>query len=393
MPSSSTAPVAGQRGQRRHRGVDLELVVPVVVDVGDAVAVARWSVAPHRRIAPHRTRSLAFVPAYLDHAASTPMRPEAVEAMAPFLQRPLRQLRRAPTPPPARPARPSTRRATSWPTPSAAAPARSSSPAAAPRPTTTPSSAPCAATAASRCAAPSSTTPCSHPVEHVGGRVVGVDGAGRIDLDALAAALDRRRDASSRSCWPTTRSARCSRSPRWPSWCGPRRPRAVAAHRRRAGVRVARRRRRRRRRRLRQRQRPQVRRPQGRRRARRAGRRRPRAAHPRRRPGARPAQRHATTSPASWPWPRPCAATVAERPTTVARVGGPARPAGRRPRWPRVAGRARDRAPRRRRSPARPTCASTGSRARRCCSCSTGPASARRPRRRAPAGPWSRRTC
>ena len=37
-----------------------------------------------------------------------------------------------------------------------------------------------------------------HPVEHVGGRVVGVDGAGRVDLDALADALDRRRDASCR---------------------------------------------------------------------------------------------------------------------------------------------------------------------------------------------------
>ena len=50
--------------------------------------------------------------------------------------------------------------------------ARSCSPAAAPRPTTSPSSARSGATAAWRCAPPSSTTPCCTPVEHVGGRVV-----------------------------------------------------------------------------------------------------------------------------------------------------------------------------------------------------------------------------
>ena len=43
--------------------------------------------------------------------------------------------------------------------------------------------------------------------------------------------------------------------------------------------------------------------------------------------------------------------------------------------------------------PTSPTCASPGSRARRCWSCSTRPACARRPGPRVPAGPWSRPTC
>src|SRR3989442_12750887 len=44
-----------------------------------------------RRVPPLRAgvapppRNLSFVTAYLDHAATTPMRPEAVEAMLPFL--------------------------------------------------------------------------------------------------------------------------------------------------------------------------------------------------------------------------------------------------------------------------------------------------------------------
>ncbi len=69
-----------------------------------------------------------------------------------------------------------------------------------------------------------------------------------------------------------------------------------------------------------------------------------------------------------------------------------ARPA-RRPAPRRTAGRGRDGAACRSRWPARRTCASRASRTRRCCTCSTRPTCAPRPRRRAPAAPWSPRTC
>ena len=61
-----------------------------------------------------------------------------------------------------------------------------------------------------------------------------------------------------------------------------------------------------------------------------------------------------------------------------------------------ITARARRRAsrpcPARRRSPGRRTCASRASRARRCCTCSTRPTCARRPPPRARAARWSRRT-
>ena len=84
-------------------------------------------------------RSLGGMPAYLDNAATTPMRPEAVEAMLPFLPGPVRQPVGVATPWPGRPARRSTRPGTSSPPAWAPSRARSCSPAAAPRPTTWPS--------------------------------------------------------------------------------------------------------------------------------------------------------------------------------------------------------------------------------------------------------------
>ena len=83
--------------------------------------------------------------------------------------------------------------------------------------------------------------------------------------------------------------------------------------------------------------------------------------------------------------------------------GGGVRPSGPRPARPGAAlrddladrlrgglpGRGRDRAPARRERPGTCTCACPASRAKPCWSCSTTPACAPRPARRAPAGPWS----
>ncbi len=101
-PSSST----GQRIERRRqlseqldRCVDIaDVLVPVVVHVREGVAVCRFGVAIHRTIQVSSTTtavggqwaiaiSLNAVHdgyTYLDHAATTPMRTEAVEAMLPF---------------------------------------------------------------------------------------------------------------------------------------------------------------------------------------------------------------------------------------------------------------------------------------------------------------------
>ena len=106
--------------------------------------------------------------------------------------------RRGRTRPRARRARRSTRRATWWPTASAAGPARSCSPAAAPRPTTSPSSASCAAHGGVAVCAAVEHHAVLHPVEHLGGRIVGVDGAGVVDLDAARRRARRRRSPSCR---------------------------------------------------------------------------------------------------------------------------------------------------------------------------------------------------
>ena len=128
----------------------------------------------------------------------------------------------------------------------------------------------------------------------------------------------------------------------------------------------------------------QVRRSEGRRRARRPRRRRAAAAADRRRSGARAAQRHAERRRR-----RRDGGGAARRRRRARGRGRPprraARPAGR-PARRRARRRARDGAARATRSPARHTCASAASRTRRCCSCSTRPASARALRRRAAAG-------
>ena len=111
-----------------------------------------------------------------------------------------------------------------------------------------------------------------------------------------------------------------------------------------------------------------------------------------RRPGARPAQRHATTSPGSSPWPRPCGSPSPTRTETVARVAGPAGSAGRRARSRAVPGLRRDRAP-------RPEGGRLGPRLRRGRRERGAPVPARSRRRlrlgrvrRAPAGRWTRPT-
>lgn len=83
-------PVVGQFEQRSHGAVGVERVgVPVVVDVGERASVAIGSVGIHRWSLPADGRVARRYPcpvtAYLDHAATGPMRPEAVEAMLPFL--------------------------------------------------------------------------------------------------------------------------------------------------------------------------------------------------------------------------------------------------------------------------------------------------------------------
>jgi cysteine desulfurase len=84
---------SGEFDESPHRGVDIgDVGVPVVVHVGEPVAVRSMVVSPHdpevmRR--PDVIGSVAEVTessiTYLDHAASTPMRAEAVEAMMPYL--------------------------------------------------------------------------------------------------------------------------------------------------------------------------------------------------------------------------------------------------------------------------------------------------------------------
>lgn len=85
-----------QVGEKIDRLIDVaDVVVPLVVDVGEGVSVGRSGVAIHPTIFDHGGcrrpmggRSLDAVHdgyTYLDHAATTPMRAEAVEAMLPFL--------------------------------------------------------------------------------------------------------------------------------------------------------------------------------------------------------------------------------------------------------------------------------------------------------------------
>ena len=126
-------------------------------------ALCDGSLPAARRAGARAAGSLARVTApaltYLDHAASAPMRPEAIEAMMPFLRgnTPTRRVRTAS---PGRPARRSTSRATASPRCSAAARTRSCSPGAAPRATTWRSPARSRRPAASRSARRSSTTRC-----------------------------------------------------------------------------------------------------------------------------------------------------------------------------------------------------------------------------------------
>ena len=101
---------------------------------------------------------------YLDHAATTPPRPEALAAMLPVPDATASATRPAPTRwPGAGPAGPRRRAGAARRASSAAARATSCSPRAAPRPTTSRSGACSARAAAWPCAARSSTTPCSSP--------------------------------------------------------------------------------------------------------------------------------------------------------------------------------------------------------------------------------------
>ena len=117
-PSSSTRPPAPASATtvRTVAPTSLDVAVPVVVHVGEGVAVGGSVVAAHDRIIDQTVpvadiragtaATVAFsamsshptVPAgevvYLDHAATTPMRREAIEAMLPYLDQRLRQPQR-----------------------------------------------------------------------------------------------------------------------------------------------------------------------------------------------------------------------------------------------------------------------------------------------------------
>ena len=91
-----TGAFGSQLGEQVDRGSDIaDVVVPIVVDIGEGVAVGRAGVAIHHLIFDHNhDRRPMGGPnldavhdgyTYLDHAATTPMRAEAVEAMLPFL--------------------------------------------------------------------------------------------------------------------------------------------------------------------------------------------------------------------------------------------------------------------------------------------------------------------
>ncbi len=246
----------------------------------------------------------------------------------------------------------------------------------------------CAA-GSSPCARRSSTTPCSSRSWSSAATWSAVRPDGPLDLDALAAALDDTVSLVSVMLVNNETGVVQPLDEVAAALPGSGRPGAVAAHRRGAGVRVARRGRARRagadsisv-------ERPQVRRADGHRRARRARRAR------RSPPSCSAADRSATgaaarrTWPGRWRWPRrprrrgrrsarPC--RPRRRPWRDRLVGGLAAAAAgthesavrRHRRAPRPTGRTR--------WPASRTSASTASRARRCCSCSTTPASRPRP--------------
>ena len=209
--------------------------------------------------------------------------------------------------------------------------ARSCSPAAAPRPTTWRCSASTTGAAARWCARPSSTTPCSSR-RGPRRRVVAVDarrrhrprragrGARRADVTLVSVMLANNEVGTIQ---PLAEVAEVVRDAR---------PGAVAPHRRRAGLALARRGPAGRAGRPGLGQRPQVRRPEGRRGAGRA--RRHAAGAPARSAAARSASGAAAprTWPASWPWPRPRAAHASTpRGDRRRAVGAAARPAGRRP--------------------------------------------------------------
>ena len=82
--------------------------------------------------------------------------------------------------------------------PRAAGPARSCSPAAAPRPTTSPSSASCAAHGGVAVCTAVEHHAVLHPVEHLGGRIVGVDRTGRRRPRRAGRRARRRRSPSCR---------------------------------------------------------------------------------------------------------------------------------------------------------------------------------------------------
>ena len=132
--------------------------------------------------------------AYLDHAATTPVRPEAVDAMLPFFTvdygNPSGAHLMARTARRARRRRPRHRRRGAW----RAARPTSSSRAAVPKPTTWRSSARSAVAAALPFVRPSSTTPSCIPSRLLHGRIVGVDARGIIDLEALERGARRHGD-------------------------------------------------------------------------------------------------------------------------------------------------------------------------------------------------------
>ena len=333
---------------------------------------------------------------YLDHAATTPLRPEARAAMLPWLGERFGNPSGRPPGGPGRPPGdrrgPRRRRRGRR----AAGPARSSSPAAAPRPTTWRSPASTAPGPARCCAAPSSTRPCCEPGRPgrrarpsrstptasststpsprlltpdttlvsvmVANNEVGVvqpvaEVAELVHAAGARRRRPRRRGAGrrlarpARAAWPAptwsasapTRWAARRASARWSPGaarrCGP------LAARRRPGARAAQRHPRRRRHR----------------RLRRRPRRRGRA------PATPPPPR--VDGPGATGWPTGLLAAIPGLVETG--VPAPHRPPARHP--PRLPSRA--------------------SRARRCCSCSTRRACAPRPPRPAPAAPSRRRTC